>query len=318
MKNNIIKIIKKEWKYSAGIIFLLLIAFNVWAVFAYIPSRDKKNYFSPKNYELLNPTRAFLDQNDLIINIQPLRSYLENIGKNKNISVYFESLSTGANISINKEAEFWPASLLKLPVAMAVTKKIERGEWRWNNELVIMSGDKDDRFGDLYKQPVGTKITIEELVKRALVDSDNTANFILVRNLETKEIEDIYTHLGLSEFISKEGKISAKKYSVMLRSLYNAAYLSEENSQKLLSWLTATSFDEYLGGGLPKDANFAHKIGVSDEKNVFLDSGIVYPAKRPYLLTVMINTADENFAKKTMKEISEKVYNYIKNYKQEF
>jgi len=44
-------------------------------------------------------------------------------------SVYFEYLPTGANISINKDAEFFPASLLKVPVAMAIAKKIDKREW---------------------------------------------------------------------------------------------------------------------------------------------------------------------------------------------
>jgi beta-lactamase class A len=198
---------------------------------------------------------------------------------------------------------------------MAVAKKIERGEWRWSNELVLMNSDKNEKFGNLYKEPVGTRFKIEELIKKALVESDNTANFILVRNLEPEEFQDIYDHLGLSEFISSEGKISAKKYSVMFRALYNSSYLSEENSQKLLSLMQESGFKEYIESGLSDGVVFAHKIGIGDDKNVFLDSGIVYVSHRPYILTVMINTPDINFAQNQMKDISEKVYNYISNYK---
>ena len=269
-------------------------------------------------YNLLNPARKFVKQKNLIINFQPLRDELNEIGKNKNISIYFEYLPTAANISINKDGEFWPASLLKVPVAMAAVKKIENGIWKWKNELVIMTSDKNERFGELYKQPIGTRLAIEELIKLALTESDNTANFILVRNLEPSEFQDIYDHLGLTEFISNEGKISAKKYSVMFRALYNASYLSEENSQKLLFLMTETKFKEYIGAGLPPDIKFSHKIGIGDDKGVFLDSGIIYLPERPYLLTIMINTKDTAFAQKQMQKISEKVYNYIVNYKDQF
>lgn len=294
-------------------IFVLLVGINIFTV----------NYFLNKNsnnvnqFELLDPARQFYDRGDLIINLQPLRDELNEIGKDQRISIYFEMLNTGANIAVNKDAEFWPASLLKVPVSMAVTKKIEKGEWKWDNELVLMSSDKNERFGDLHKQPVGTKIKIEELVKRALVDSDNTANFILVRNLEPQEFQDIYDHIGLTDFMSKDGKVSAKRYSVMFRALYAASYLSEANSEKLLKFLAETPFSEYLGSALPGDVRFSHKIGVSDDKNVFLDSGIVYAKHRPYLLTVMIDADDQEFAKQEMKKISEKIYNYVINYKEE-
>ncbi|MFA5799318.1 MAG: serine hydrolase [Patescibacteria group bacterium] len=305
-------------KIIFGLIILavLLASLNLWTIYYYLPQRLNQREAGEKDrYNLLNPARKLINQEDLIINFQSLRDYLkETYEADPNISIYFEFLNTGANISISKDAEFWPASLLKVPVAMAAAKKIENGIWKRKNELVIMPSDKNERFGELYKQPIGTRLEIEELIRLVLTESDNTANFILVRNLEPSEFQNIYEHLGLTEFISNEGKISAKKYSVMFRALYNASYLSEENSQKLLSLMTETKFKEYLGSGLPQDIKFSHKIGISDDKEVFLDSGIIYLANRPYLLTAMINTKDIAFAQKEMKEISEKVYNYIANY----
>lgn len=269
-------------------------------------------------FSLLNPARAFIAQKDLIVNIQPLRDKLNAIGtKDEKVSIYFEFLNTGANIAVNKDSRYWPASLLKLPVSMAVAHKIERGDWVWGNELVLMTADKDDGFGTLHKNSIGSRFTIEELVRRTLSDSDNTANFMLVRNLEPEEFQNIYDHLGFKDFLSKEGKINAKQYSVMFRSLYNASYLTEQSSQKILQFLEMTPFPEYAGSGIPKNTRFAHKIGVSEEKNVFLDSGIVYADQRPYILTIMIGTKDEVYAKEKMKEISSDVYNYIVNYRNE-
>ena len=118
---------------------------------------------------------------------------------------------------------------------MVVAKKIERGEWKWNNELVLMSADKDKRFGALYKEPSDSTHTIEDLVKRSLSDSDNTAHFMLVRNLGVEEINAVYEHMGIKDFLDTDGRLSAKRYSVILRALYSSSYLSEENSQKLLS-----------------------------------------------------------------------------------
>src|SRR3989338_81985 len=265
-------------------------------------------------YEFLNPARNFWHTEDLIINFQPLRDFLNQYEKNPNISIYFEFLNTGSNISVHQDAQFYPASLLKVPVAIAVAKKIERNDWRWDNKLVIMAGDNDDKFENMYKEQTGSTWTIEELVRRSLVDSDNTAHFILVRNLELAEIEDVYDHMGLKNFLLTRGDLSAKRYSVILRTLYNASYLSEGNSQKILQLLSLSEFKEYVQSGLPDNVLFVHKIGVSKEQNVFLDSGIVYAPNRPYVLTVIVKTADESEAKDIMKTVSAQIYKYVSEY----
>ena len=134
------------------IIVALSVGFSIWAVFFYAPQYCRENGELEKSeYNLLDPARKIYKPGDLIINIQPLRDELNKIGEDPNISIYFEYLPTGANIAVNKDAEFFPASLLKLPVAMAAAKKVAAGEWQWQNELVLMRNDKDDKFGDLYK-----------------------------------------------------------------------------------------------------------------------------------------------------------------------
>lgn len=308
----VIEISRKHYRL---IVVLTIITTALLVLVTYLAT---KRVYLPKliqDYPLLNPARAFIKPENLIINIQPLRDELQAIGdKDPRVSVYFEFLNTGANIAVNKDADYWPASLLKVPVAMAATKKIEKGEWRWDNQLVLMSSDKDDRFGNLYKNPIGTKFTLEKLIREALSNSDNTANFMLVRNLEPEEFQDIYDHLGLKEFMSDKGRISAKKYSVIFRALYNASYLSEGNSEKLLNFLAETPFDEYMGSAIPDDVKFSHKIGVSDEKNAFLDAGIVYVPDRPYILTVMVATHNQEEAIRIMHDISDRVYKYIVSY----
>ena len=102
----------------------------------------------------------------------------------------------------------------------------------------------------------------------------------------------------------------------MVRALYAGSYISDENSQKLLTYLTQSPFDYYIQSGLSQDVPFAHKIGVDADKKVYLDSGIVYAKSRSYVLTVMTKNETEQQAKEIMKNISEKVYNYVREYKE--
>ena len=307
---------KRKLIFILLLLIVILIATNGWSFYLYVKNNGDKTVSEIDKYNLLNPARNFFKQEDLIINLQPLRDYLnDKYEKDSNVSIYFEYLPTGASIAINKDADFYPASLLKVPIAMAVTKKIERGEWKWTNELVLMSPDKDEHFGDLYREKTGATFTIEELVRRSLSDSDNTAHFILIRNLELSEINDVYAHIGLDKFLETDGSISAKRYSVILRSLYNSSYLSNSTSQKIISFLTEEKSKEYLGSALPENIAFAHKTGIDIGKKIYLDSGIIYLTDRPYILAVMTKSKTEQQAKDIMKDVSDNIFNYVKNYK---
>ena len=113
---------KKYQRYVFLAVFLtVLVATNIATYFLLSPNGDG---IGISRFSLLNPARMFIKQEDLIINFQPLRDYLnDKYEVDPNVSIYFEYLPTGSNIAISKDAEFYPASLLKVPVAMAAAKK---------------------------------------------------------------------------------------------------------------------------------------------------------------------------------------------------
>lgn len=304
---------KNQFKILYSILGILLVT-NTGVLFVYM--KEPKATDEKKVSSFINPMRVFVADKDVIINLQPLRKYLtDTYESDPSVSVYFEFLNTGSNISISKDAEFYPASFLKVPIAMATVKNIEEGKWMWSDRFELMESDKDNHFGSLYKQPTGTKFTIQYTIEKMLEDSDNTAYYMALRNVERySPKQSVWNHLGLQELFTTDGKISAKRYAVVLRSLYNSAYLSKENSSKIITLLTETPFGEYLEQGLPKGTKFAHKIGVIPDKNVYMDAGIVYLPNRPYMLIVMIQGKEKKVAEKIMKDISERTYKYINEY----
>lgn len=270
-------------------------------------------------YPLIDPARSIIDQVHFFSTINPLRQELRAIvqkyeSQGNQIGLYFEYLNTGANVSINQDKRFWPASLSKMPTALAVMKKIQDNEWKLNNELVLFEEDKRDNYGQLYKMPTGTRLTIETLLKKLLLDSDNTASRIFIRNLEAENFSEISEALGMKEMFNEELKITAKEYSRIFRALYSSSYLKREYSEQLLEWLSETSFTTFLDAGIPDDVKFSHKIGEQYKEKVFLDSGITYVPNRPYLMTVIIEVRqdeDINKAREIMAEISKVVYEYV-------
>lgn len=289
-------------------------------------------YFKNENgstSELLNPTLSFIATKDRIVDFQSLREYLTNTFEKRDdhmVSIYFEYLPTGANIAVNKDEKAWPASLIKIPIAMSVMKKVENNIWKLSNELVILDEDKDSEYGDMYKEPTGTTHTIQTFLEKTLIDSDNTAHFVLLRNLDGTELEDVYVHLGLDEIIEAlkkspkgedevDNRITAKRYSIFFRSLYNATYLDQKHSGLFLEILSNAPRDS-LGKGIPSGVPFVHKTGIRIDEKVRADSGIVYAAGRPYILTVMIQQKkkgdfDQEEIDSIFEEISKEVYNHV-------
>ncbi|MEK7635479.1 MAG: serine hydrolase [Patescibacteria group bacterium] len=311
----------KKYVLILGILAAVLIMTNT-ATGAWLWKALRVQESFKKRYPLIDISRNFTPQEHFITNIESLRKELRELVAKEGsdfISLYFEYLNTGANISINPDLNIWPASLAKLPLAMVVMKKVENGVWSLDNELVMMEQDKDTHSGVLYKNAIGTRFTIETLLQELLSNSDNTAYRILLRNITSDELAGIIEAVGLDDLFKADGRVSAKEYSRLPRALYVSSFLKRDNSQKILQWLADSSFQEYLSSGLPDNILFAHKFGENEQFSAYADSGIAYVPNRPYLLTVMIQkkgntTEDREKVKELMKSISEKTYNYVANY----
>lgn len=310
----------KKLKNPLIIIIILLLATNLLTFLYYKPIVENpfENYKNP--YPYIDLSRSFIDQENFIVNLQPLRESLASIykehGEDK-IALYVEFLNSGANISYNQDARYYPASLIKMPVAIAAVKRIQDGYWNWDSKLVIFDEDVDTKFGTIGNLPIGTRLTIEELLKELLTKSDNTAYKMLLRNLGAGPVNDFLTETGLVEFFDQDLNITAKEYTRLFRSLYTSSYLKREYSQKILN-LLSLSERNYLGQAIPADIIYSHKFGENVTEKIFADSGIVYIPERPYIITVLYKGGSEDDKMTTdafFYKISNTVYKFFNEYK---
>lgn len=318
-------------KYSITVMKNLLLAFFIalsiiLASLLYFESKEQSplsgkplDIEASTEYPFLSK-RIFLEnKNDIIINFTPLREELRTlVGSYDNpVGLYFEYLPTGNSIGINEKESFFGASLLKIPVAMRVYKLIEQGKLREDQEVVIQEKHLDKGFGELWKKGAGTKITVKEAVRLAVAESDNTADKLLRDLVKERPVSEVFDYLDIPTNINEGpgGGVSPKGFASVLRSLYLSAYLTYDNSNKILDVMTTSTYRDRLAAGVPQDVNVAHKIGIyknptdaSDQ--IHSDCGIIYVTKRPYLLCVMSNTTIEN-ATQQISEISTTVYKYV-------
>jgi len=274
------------------------------------------------SYQLLDPLRVGRPQEDFAVEFAPLRNKLQTLidewGKRGVVvAVQLEYLNTGSYLSINQNYRMLPASLTKVPVVMMVMRKIEQGQLSMEQELEITAPDRDSKWGTLYKQPVGTKLKLSEVIERSLVDSDNTAHKMLYRLVGIDEARDLSEVLNLEDLFDQEGKITAREYARLLRSLYSSSYLRPEDSQLILGYLTRDQQVKFLirgFGGVP----YAHKFGESTVVRSYLDAGIVYVPNRPFVIVVMahdekgeVELNRETAGKEIFEPIAKDVYEYI-------
>lgn len=289
--------------YAVGIINMLMVG--------HLPIIDQIEH---NRYPLLDPASNLIDQSDYIVNLTPLKNYLDSVdaklGPNK-LSVYIETLNSGSNLSVNKDLRVWPASLAKLPLAMAIMNKVEDGNMRLAEMITITPDDIDGRSGTLYQTLPGTAYSVDQLLTALLEESDNTAQHALLRQITPADMQDLIDHTGLDQLADPSGKISSKEYTKFLRALYTSSYLSHDDSEKLLSLLAKATFRDFLSQGVPDSITFCHKYGEDLDNKIFIDSGIVYLPNRPYMITVMVQGTDRDTAKSVMNSISAVTYQYF-------
>lgn len=235
------------------------------------------------------------------------------------IAVYFRSLSDGIWFGIGERERFSPASLLKVPVMMAVYKTAERDPTLLKKELpyaLSPAGMPQTIRGREIMVP-GRKYTVEELTAYMIRSSDNNASDVLWDWLGEKEVMRVFEDLGMYwEGVSPaEDFLSLRDYVRLLRVLYNASYLNEAFSEKALRLLVNAEFSSGLVAGVPPGVSVAHKFGertFNDQGVLQLhDCGIVYYPNGAYLIGVM--TRGKDFAKlaKVIKGLSALVYQEV-------
>jgi beta-lactamase class A len=311
------KFLTKEIKLWQTILFCLLAGMGVYYFLSVkqLNSSDdvvdektstKINFIRDKNsYQLTKPLIG-IDMDKPSTNLTSVQGKMQSIlDKNQedgllaSASIYLRSLESGEWTSINDGEKFHPGSLIKVPMLMYYLKEAEE------NPMVL---DLEYSFDEKYKLPnqtfndktikPGGKYKIRELLKYMVCYSDNCATAMLNDICNVPKFQKIFEDHGLEKpnVYNKDYSISVKEYSVFMRSLYNATYLSPQNSEMALQLLTESTFDAGMSAKIPGDVKVANKFGESFQANSNIkelhECGIIFCNRKPFLLVVMTRGTD--------------------------
>jgi len=117
------------------------------------------------------------------------------------LGVYVKRITPGHSnaaevFSWNAERSWYLASTTKIPVAVTVLKAAEQGQLSLDEELVIKESSYVDGGGLLFSRKPGEKVTIEELLRLMLVESDSTAADLLIKRIGTGTINNQMAAFG--------------------------------------------------------------------------------------------------------------------------
>lgn len=258
-----------------------------------------------------------------------MRSFIYDKTNNKKadiVSFYFFDLERGRWVGINENENFNAASLFKVPVMMAYYKKAEYDPQLLSKSIyVVDSASNNTQESDLEPDIIKDGVyTLDELIRDMVIYSDNRAKDVLLTaaeknfGIDYKNLENAFNDFGVFLDSKKiQYLVSPKMYSLFFRVLYNATFLDRNMSERALNLLSETKFSNGLMAGLPSDLSVAHKFGhyvdEVNKKEELHDCGIIYYPSHPYFLCVMTRGDDINQLKGIIKDISQKVYNSVKD-----
>jgi beta-lactamase class A len=255
---------------------------------------------------------------ELIIIEHKLEEKVEQMKQRHNISemaVYLRDLNNGPWLGIDENKKFAPASLLKIPVMIAYYAEAERNPSILNQKVVYtdttnLNANENIKPNNAIEK--GKEYTINELIRRMIVYSDNDAMALLVEKLPLSIQDKVYQDLGLSIPGARtlEDFMTVKEYASFFRILYNASYLSKEYSQKALELLSEVDFANGIRAGVPSKIRVANKFGERNfqGRKQLHDCGIVYYPNNPYLLCIMSRGDDFSEMAQSIRDVSALVY----------
>lgn len=205
--------------------------------------------------------------------------------------------NTGKYADINGSEMYSAASIIKVPVLISLFKSIEENKLSIYDEMYLTNYYKASGSGNLQYHLAGKKLTIDQLAKTMIQDSDNSATNMLMSKLGSMTaintdirqwgIKNTHVQTWLPD-LKGTNYTTTNDMATMLFNLDNPSFLSINSREYIVDYMSHVKNDRLIPQGLGKGATFLHKTG--DIGSMLGDAGIVFmPDGRKYIVVIMAN-----------------------------
>lgn len=220
--------------------------------------------------------------------------------------LYVVNLNTDESYGVNEDEVFQAASLIKLPVMLAMYAEYEKGNIDLDDIYKLRDEDRVGGSGSLSGQPTGSEYSYRELVELMGKQSDNTAFSAAVKLLGSDLIKRYIDELGMSNTSLETNETTPRDIGLFFKNLWERKMVERASRDEILNSLTDTIYEGWLKAGIP-DVRVAHKYG--REVHVVNDAGIVF-ASSPFVLVLLSKGVVETEADQLLPQLAAAVYRF--------
>src|SRR5205809_7120440 len=202
------------------------------------------------------------------------------------VSVAVQLLESGETASLHGDEHFTMHSVYKLPISMAVLQRVDRGELKLDQLVKVEPSDfvRKGMYSPVRdKYPDGTELSIAELLRYTICESDGSTSDVLMKLiggpgkvmlfLEGIHVPDIQV-VNYEREIGRDWETQYRNWATpkgglaLLAALQSQRGLSAESQALLLKLMTeAIPGAKRLKGQLPAGTVVAHKTGTGGTQN---------------------------------------------------
>ncbi|MBD3885104.1 class A beta-lactamase, subclass A2 [Phormidium tenue FACHB-886] len=239
-------------------------------------------------------------------------------------------LETGETVTLNGDRQFPMQSVYKFPIGMAVLAQVDQGKLQLEQRVRV---ETSDFVSELQHSPIrdenpqGVELSLAELLKYMVSESDGTACDVLLRVIGGPEVVTEYLQgLDVNDIvvadtekeIGQDNAVQYRNYATpdaavaLLRAVQEGRGLSESSRALLLRLMTETpTGPNRIKGLLPKGTVVAHKTGSSGTVEGMTaatnDVGLVTLSNGQHLAIAVFvsdSTADDATREKVIAEVA--------------
>lgn len=116
------------------------------------------------------------------------------------LGVHVHDLASGVTVDHRAGERWYLASMVKLPVAIAVLRGIESGLFTLDTTLRLRADDRVDGAGRTNAQPLAAPLTLRFLLEQMMTYSDNTASDMLIELVGLDAVNAVVASLSPEGF----------------------------------------------------------------------------------------------------------------------
>lgn len=236
-------------------------------------------------------------------------------------AIYVWDYDTQNYIDINASKIYATASIIKIPVLIDVFKSIEAGQISLEDKMPLTEYFRTEGSGSLQFKARNSEYTIDELARRMITESDNSAtNMLMAKIGSMTDVNQAIRDWGLKNTevktwlpdLSGTNHTTAKEMGTMLYNIdENSNFLSDSSRSKIFDYMGHVHNNRLIQAGLGAGATFLHKTG--DIGSMLGDAGIVTTANgKKYIVVILANRPHNAIeGKDFIVHASEIIYNYM-------